>query len=213
MYKTIKSIIPVRIKRFALRFVNKYAGNKAIKEWEKAGKPLPPPHIVKQRCVAEYARKYKTPVLVETGTFLGDMVQAQLKNFREIYSLELGGELAYKAQQKFEKYPHVHIIQGDSATLLPELLLKINGPALFWLDGHYSGGITAKGDKETPVIEELKAILTHSIKTHIILIDDARCFDGTHDYPTMDEIFNLVRSLNPNYICTVNDDIIRCMPE
>jgi len=162
--------------------------------------------------VAEYAKKYKTNVLVETGTFLGDMVQAQLKNFREIYSLELGEELADKAKVKFEKYSHALIVQGDSATELPELLQKISMPALFWLDGHYSGGITAKGNKETPVVEELKAILTHQIKTHIIPIDDARCFDGTHDYPTVEELFGLVRSFNPNYICEVRDDIIRCVP-
>ena len=54
--------------------------------------------------------------------------------------------------------PHVTIFQGDSATVLPKLLATIQEPCLFWLDGHYSGGITALGKSITPILDELQTI-------------------------------------------------------
>ena len=51
------------------------------------------------------------------------------------------------------------MIQGDSGIELMNLAARIDQPSLFWLDGHYSAEETAKGDKETPVIEELQHIL------------------------------------------------------
>jgi hypothetical protein len=44
---------------------------------------------------------------------------------------------------------------------------------MFWLDRHYSGGFTAKGEKDCPIIEELDAISNGSHLKHSILIDDA----------------------------------------
>ena len=48
--------------------------------------------------------------------------------------------------------------------------------ALFWLDAHYSGGDTAKGQSNTPVMSELEAILAYSRRNDIILVDDLRYF-------------------------------------
>ena len=36
-------------------------------EWEANGRPLPPPHIVKQRAIREHAERHGTTILVETG--------------------------------------------------------------------------------------------------------------------------------------------------
>jgi hypothetical protein len=36
-------------------------------QWQLAGKPVPPPHIVKQRIVIGYQRRYKLKTFVETG--------------------------------------------------------------------------------------------------------------------------------------------------
>ena len=54
---------------------------------------------------------------------------------------------------------NVELLHGDSGTELGNVMNKINQPALFWLDGHYSAGVTAKGDKDTPIYEELVCIL------------------------------------------------------
>ena len=82
-------------------------------------------------------------------------------------------------------------MQGDSGNVLNQLVPELNSAALFWLDGHYSGGQTAKGEKECPIYEELKSILASSLE-HIVLIDDARLFIGQHDYPTIEELKDFV---------------------
>ena len=82
-------------------------------------------------------------------------------------------------------------------------------PCLFWLDGHYSAGITAKGEKETPIWEELEHICDHPIKNHVILIDDASLFVGKNDYPNLDSLQKFVESRFPDNIFEVRDDMIR----
>jgi hypothetical protein len=179
-----------------------------LAEWEKNGRPLPPPHIVKQMAIEEFRGKFQINILVETGTYLGDMVEAQLTKFKKIYSIELSQKLFNRAKKRFKDQSHVTILQGDSGVVLYKLINEINEPALFWLDGHYSGGITAKAEKECPVPEELERILKSSL-SHIVLIDDARLFNGTQDYPTIEEIKNMIEKSGNSYSLEVKDDIIR----
>ena len=129
-----------------------------LAEWEKKGRPSPPPHIVKQMAIEEYQKKFDLKLLVETGTYLGDMVEAQRNHFEKIYSVELSKKLFQRATKRFKVYSHINILNGDSGVVLNKLIQEIDKPALFWLDGHYSEGITAKGAKECPVLEELEAI-------------------------------------------------------
>ncbi|MGO8684405.1 MAG: hypothetical protein ACLQUT_07505, partial [Thermoleophilia bacterium] len=55
-------------------------------EWGRQGKPVPPPHIVKQRTIRSFAERFKLNIFVETGTYYGDMVEAVKGNFSQIYS-------------------------------------------------------------------------------------------------------------------------------
>ncbi|MGV8058365.1 MAG: hypothetical protein AB2L12_10135 [Smithellaceae bacterium] len=178
-------------------------------KWLKTGKPIPAPHLVKQEIVKHYAETYRPNILIETGTFRGEMVDACTTLFRRIYSIELSKELSQEAVDRFSNQKQISIIQGDSGNILPEILLKIDEPCLFWLDGHYSGGVTAKGNKETPILQELMAILNHHIDHHIILIDDARCFNGQNDYPTIKELKDMVLSYRPDWFFEVDYDVIR----
>ena len=182
-----------------------------LAEWEKNGKPLPPPHIVKQMAIEDYKNKFHTEILVETGTYLGEMVEAQLNNFSRIISIELSKEFYKRAKQKFRNNPKVELLQGDSGKKLNEVVPLLNGPALFWLDGHYSGGKTAKADKNCPVPEELHIILRNNW-SHIILVDDARLFDGTDDYPGISQIKEIIVSNKRDYTLEIKDDIIRLTP-
>ena len=177
-------------------------------EWEKKGRPAPPPHIVKQMTIDEYRKKFGMNVLIETGTFLGEMIEAHKNNFKKIFSIELGEKLFEKAKKKFRGSPHIHLLQGDSGIVLHKLMPEIDEPVLFWLDGHYSEGITALGEKECPVREELDAILPNKFK-HVILIDDARMFNGTHDYPTIEEIKKILENTGKKFDVEIKDDIIR----
>ncbi len=183
-----------------------------VKQWEASGKPVPAPPVVKQAVVAMYARKYHVRVLMETGTYKGAMVTACRNRFEKIISIELDLELYEKAKALFASDPHISICHGDSSEALPELLAAINSPCLFWLDGHYSGGPTARGRLSTPIMEELKCIFSHNVKGHIVLIDDARCFTGADDYPTLDELESFVMQQRPDCYFNVQDDIIRLVP-
>ena len=156
-----------------------------------------------------YAEKFQPRILIETGTFMGEMVDACTSIFDEIYSIELSRDLFESAYNRFSKQKHISIIHGDSVDILPEILLKIEEPCLFWLDGHYSGGFTAKGKKETPILQEVLSILNHHIDGHIILIDDARCFNGRNDYPTIQELKNTILSYNFDWSFEVKNDVIR----
>lgn len=184
-----------------------------IKSWSENGCLIPPPPAFKQFVVKSYAKTYKTKILIETGTFLGEMVFACKDNFGHIYSVELDNKLAHTAKLKFSSFSNICIIEGDSSVELPAILEKIMEPALFWLDGHYSGGFTARGKINTPVLQEFTHIIRHHIKQHVILIDDARCFNGTEDYPSLEELSHIVRSKLPQSVFEVRDDIIRITPD
>jgi hypothetical protein len=180
-----------------------------IRAWRRSGSPVPPPHLYKQKLLTSYASRYRLSTLVETGTYLGDMVFSLRKRFKDIISIELSSELCVRAQQRLREFPHVSIIEGDSSEVLPGILNGLKVPTLFWLDGHYSAGNTALGERETPVSAEVEAILNHPVKGHVILIDDARNFDGTHDYPTLASLRDYVHRALPKANFNVEDDIIR----
>jgi hypothetical protein len=180
-----------------------------MREWEAKGKPAPPPHIMKQKTIEDYARRFSLRILIETGTYQGDMVDAMKNSFTRIFSIELGEDLHKQAKERFHNNKHISIIHGDSGEVLPDILVGIKEPCLFWLDGHYSEGITVKGQTETPIAQELEHILDHPVNGHVILIDDARCFIGENDYPTIDELKDRILQRHPTLIFEAENDIIR----
>jgi hypothetical protein len=186
---------------------------KTIKEWITKGKPVPPPHVVKQTVVKRYAKQFRTQTLVETGTYYGEMIDAMHNLFKNVISVELGEQLYSQALQRFSDYPNVVILHGDSGELMPRIIANLTGPTLFWLDGHFSEGITARGVLRTPIIQELHAILAAPMSQHVVLVDDARCFDGTNDYPTQAQLRELVAEYRPEYSFCSQDDIIRILPK
>lgn len=179
-------------------------------KWIKNGYTDPPPHIVKQMTIKKYQDKYRYDTIVETGTYLGDMVEAQKHNFKKIYSIELSANLYKMAVERFKDDFNVTIIQGDSGKVLPSILSNIHKPVIFWLDGHYSAGNTAKGNTECPILEEIEAIFKNRKFNDILLIDDARCFIGVGDYPTIDQLTAYIKNKNSKYNVEVKHDIIRC---
>ena len=178
---------------------------------QKVGRPVTPPHV-KQNTLGEYGDKYNLHILVETGTFQGDMIAAMRDKFDRIYSIELSNELYEKAKERFKSDQHIQLIQGDSGKALEDLMGKINEPALFWLDAHYSSGITAKGEEDTPIYNELRHIFNAQDLEHIIIIDDARLFGTDAAYPTIDELKKFILSRKRDVNITINDDMVKVVP-
>lgn len=209
MIKKIFHSLPLSIQNSLRDTFGKKVRKKVVSQWQKNNCPVPAPHYVKQDIIDQYGKKYSCKALVETGTYLGDMIEAQRNDFNQLYSVELNEALHADAVNRFKNFPHITILKGDSGEVLFNLVPKLTHKTLFWLDGHYSGGITSSGDVECPIYKELDAIFNNNSLEHIILIDDARCFNGTHDYPTMLELEKYVADKNAAYKIKVDADIIR----
>jgi hypothetical protein len=207
--ENIKALLPKHWLRIIRSMKFHWEERRKYNEWKREGCHAPPPHILKKRTIEEYRRKYGCLVFIETGTYLGEMAEAQRKRFKKVVSIELGEDLFQKARERFLKYNNITLYQGDSGAVLPRILREIKEPVIFWLDGHYSQGITARGDKDSPILEELKAIFEAGNYNHVILIDDARLFAGKGDYPTIEELDKFIKANNKYYELEIKDDILR----
>ena len=172
--------------------------------------PLPP--FIKRSIILRYALDHHCKTLVETGTQYGDTPYLFRDEFDTIYTIELSSSLAAMARKRFRPFPHIQVIEGDSGQKLAELLPRLRSKALFWLDGHYSAGLTARGSKDCPIYAELHSIASLCKVPFVVLIDDARCFGNDRDYPSLQELKNFVGELMPAYTMGVNNDIIYAVP-
>lgn len=170
----------------------------------------PPP--VKRKVITSYLRKYGLKAFVESGTYYGDTLATVAIDMRvRSISIELSDEHYNAAVTRFAGRANVELLHGDSGELMADVVSGLRSPALFWLDGHFSGGSTAKGVRETPVLQELQAILQSSIRGNVILIDDVRCFDGTHDYPQLTELLAIIKAAG-DIAWEISADILRLTP-
>lgn len=154
---------------------------------------------------------------IETGTFLGGGTRLLAGLFPSVVTIELAEPLAARARSELADLPGVTVRQGNSRTILSELVDPAQ-PTLYWLDGHWSGGETAGSDDECPVMDEVAAVAAGSA-ADCILIDDARLFAASppppHDpaaWPTLVELFDALRSARPGHHVTVLRDLVIAVP-
>jgi hypothetical protein len=185
--------------------------DKALAAWARKGAGGPSPQLLKQYVVREYGRRFHASTLVETGTYLGEMIEATAASFDQLYSIELDRALHARAVVRLGHLRNVSLFLGDSGELLGDVLSRVDGRCLLWLDGHYSGGVTARGSEESPVRRELEHIGAAGRFGDVILIDDARCFDGRNGYPTVAETADFLQR-RMNLVVSVAEDIIRATP-
>jgi hypothetical protein len=205
------AMYPDRLKRYFRNLSRRKEEAKVIRDWIARGKPLRPPHALKAAVVKDYGSRYSIETLVETGTYLGDMVESCKDSFRRIITIELSRDLHARATERFKADKHVSVLHGDSSDVLLHVLARLDGRCLFWLDAHYSGGVTAQGDVLTPIYTELDCIFGARASNHIVLVDDAGDFVGTEGYPTIAELRKFVADRRPDSGFEVRDDIIRIL--
>lgn len=122
--------------------------------------------------------KYKNDIFIETGSHIGRCIDIALEvGFKEIHSVELSTKFYIHCMKKFRNNKNVFLYHGDSSKKMNEMLSKVRGKSkTIFLDAHFSGGNTAKGKKNSPLMEELEIIKYYYNKRDIILIDDIRGF-------------------------------------
>jgi hypothetical protein len=180
--------------------------------WKMTGAAPPDNHIAKVARIRRLARRYSCQTFVETGTFYGQTVAAAGPVFSKVLSCELSDELFELNRRAFDRNPNVHIFHGDSSALLEEMIRHIDGRALFWLDGHYSGPGTALGSSTSPASAELRAIGHSSRRDHCILIDDIRLFTGLDGYPHVHSIQSALAEINPEFDIRIEGDCMVAAP-
>ncbi len=86
---------------------------------------------------------------------------------------------------------------------------SLGTPAVIWLDGHYSGWLTACGETDTPCGARSRPPSTRGAQDDVLLIDDARLFGVHPAYPSVEDIAALVRSRRLGWALRLEDDILR----
>jgi hypothetical protein len=152
-------------------------------------------------------RRIKATVLVETGAYLGDTPWFFRNKLKHIYSIEVQPQLASLVTKRFRRWSNVTIVHGDSGSALDKILPRIKDVAVFWLDGHFSDGITGKGKKSCPLLDELDSIFRLCTVRYTILIDDFRLLGNDPAYPSVQELISFATI--HGHIVHWENDIIR----
>jgi len=150
------------------------------------------------RNVTKYVNCRDYRVAVETGTLFGDSALKLNRHFPEVYTIEINRDLFEKAVTRLKKHPGIKVLLGDSQTVLKDLVQKLQGPCLFYLDAHFSGdrstdwkasqwkgykvdtgyaGDRPTAENQVPLFEEIRLIHGFVKSECVIYIDDIDKFD------------------------------------
>jgi len=169
----------------------------AMRDWKKRRYAAPSPGFIKTQVLLRNGIADAT--WIETGTYFGDTTDFLSRHARQVYSIEPAPALFERAVRRFRKVPNVRVLPGTSEEQLPQLLPTLSGDVNFWLDGHYSAGVTYQGSVDTPIVAELAYIEGQMARYRnvVVLIDDVRCFDPTvpqfAHYPNLDFLVDWAR--------------------
>lgn len=166
-------------------------------DWKKRRYLDHSPQFIKQEVFL--ARAVSGAPWVETGTYLGTTTDFLARKYPLVHTIE-PAKLFYEKAKKTFHGRNVNVILGSSEHVFPNLLPTLRGDLNFWLDGHYSSGMTFKGKTDCPIEDELPAISANlrNFGKVCILIDDLRLFvtDSAEyaDYPSIDFLVDWARA-------------------
>lgn len=144
-------------------------------------------------------------LVIETGTFKGESTKKMAEAFDKVITIELDKNLYNLTSDKLknEGYENIKFLCGDSGDIIDDLVKKINEPALFFLDAHWSGdssvnwddsnwkgyqtntahlgskGKNPTGKEQVPLDREIKSISKIFKHKGVVYIDDIDKFSPT----------------------------------
>ena len=152
---------------------------------------LPAPQRVKTRVLQRNA--FVEGNWIETGTYLGDTTRFLAKTFPNLIvtSLEPDFTLFSFNKSRLSKFHNIKLVNSASENSLSDIVSNETGTVNFWLDGHFSGDITFKGQIYSPILEELNIIERNISRLKVcVFIDDIRDFTGDEQtgYPSKNKL-------------------------
>jgi hypothetical protein len=155
---------------------------------------------------------------IETGTYRGRGTRLLAELFPTVITIEVAPGLAQAAKKSLAPLSQVTVLEGSSRDVLPGVIDR-DQPTLYWLDGHWSGGVTGGESDQCPVLGELTAI-GEGNPDDCILIDDARLFlapppppHRREQWPTYRELEDAVHTIRPSHQVMVAHDVVIAVPE
>ena len=177
------------------------------------------PNFIKQ-----LVEEFKPDIFLETGTYNGMTASVASSFFKQVHTVELSQPHYREAKALFATSNNVNVYWDSSPEMIREVVPNLDGHILFWLDAHYSGGTTVRGndnhndpDADTAIRKELEVIKECNIQHCTILIDDIRGFGtiindteylGCWAYPSLQEVCRLGKEINPNFSFALLGDML-----
>lgn len=181
--------------------------------WVRQGYASPYPHYMKQATILRHA--IPGSLFIETGTYKGATSRYFRNRGFSVATVEVSQSL-YETYSPYLRKLGIDTRLGDSADVVPQLLHEhVGSPSLtFFLDGHYSSGITSKGDQPVPIVREFQAISTFAKmnpeKTLSVIVDDVRLFmpGGDPAYPARSTLMAFADSIDAHW--SIENDLFVC---
>lgn len=171
-----------------------------------------------QKIIAELAQKSDVQNFVETGTYYGGTAIWASKVFGKVSTIEKSTELHENVVNKYGEITNIEFFLGDSRTCLKEIVSVLNKPTIFWLDAHWSGGLTYGEADQCPLLKEIDIINSCQSETYIF-IDDARLFlsppqppHNVGHWPSIVEVIDALQSKLWNRYVVIIEDCIIAVP-
>jgi hypothetical protein len=175
--------------------------------WARAGYQVPVPFQIKICTMLRHS--VPNSDWIETGTYLAETTLELAKKNRNnrIYTIEPAKNIYEFVKTRYANVPNIEFLNGTSEELLGTTLEKTQKSINLWLDGHYSGDVTFKGDTHSPIINELKTLTLHLDKFDqiSIFVDDFRLFGSAEGYP--EKLFLVEWANGHNLSWSVENDI------
>jgi hypothetical protein len=189
--RNLIKLVPDKLKQI----LNK---NRELDEWKDRLYCAPSPSFIKRIVLLRHS--LENCIWIETGTALGETTKLLAQDAYHVHSIEPSESLFCAARDNLSDLHNITLYNNTSELILLSILQGVkHDNVCFWLDGHYSGGITFKGSVDTPILLELRIIEENleRFKSVVVLIDDIRCFDPSNplfrDYPSIDYLVDWAR--------------------
>lgn len=168
-----------------------------VRSWVRRKYAPPSPSFVKRAVLLRNG--LPNCLWVESGTYLGHTTRVLASCSAQVISIEPDVNLFGKARSKFKKVKNITLVNGLSEDLLPGILADLRGNVCFWLDGHFSEGVTFRGPQDTPIRVELATIgrFLSNFDKVVVFVDDIRMFESatkSPEYPPLNFLVNWANS-------------------